>query len=80
MPPTPDHVPCRHCGKPISWDEMCWTHDHSGFQECGTAVTGGTPVPDLYGIPPPPGTHFVLDPDVRNDGDTRLAEPEGEWE
>ncbi len=77
---TPDHVPCRHCSKPISWDEMCWTHDHSGFAECSTVVTGGTPVSEICGVPAPPGTRFVLNPTVTCTDRKLMAEPVGDWE
>lgn len=39
--PTPDHVPCRHCHEPISWDEVCWVHDSTGFADCHLKITGG---------------------------------------
>lgn len=69
---TPDHVPCRHCGQPISWDEVCWTHDSSGFSTCGTVVRGGTTL--VPGI--------TLDPDIIEDPqyNGKTAEPVGDWE
>jgi len=69
---TPDHVPCRHCGKPISWDEICWTHDDTGFADCGVTISGGT---NLGGI--------IMDPDIIVDPTHKAAkhnaEPVGEW-
>ena len=38
MTQTPDHVPCQHCGLPISWDEICWVHDNTGFADCGLVI------------------------------------------
>ena len=35
MTETPDGVPCRHCGEPIFWDEICWVHAN-GWATCGT--------------------------------------------
>jgi hypothetical protein len=32
--PTPDGSPCRYCGEPISWDEICWIHNSTGFANC----------------------------------------------
>jgi hypothetical protein len=43
MTQTPDGVPCRHCGKPIFWDEITWVHGN-GFADCGLVVTGGDSV------------------------------------
>lgn len=41
---SPDHSTCRHCDQPITWDEVCYTHDDTGFAECGVTITGGTEV------------------------------------
>lgn len=71
--PTPDHVPCRHCGVPISWDEMCWTHDDTGFADCGLVISGGTHM--ISG-----GVVGIVNPTLtitRTDG--AKAEPEGDW-
>lgn len=38
---SPDAAECEHCGQPISWDEICYTHDSSGFANCGVNVSGG---------------------------------------
>jgi hypothetical protein len=70
---TPDGVPCRHCGKPISWDETCWTHDANGFADCGLVVLAGTGVQIAPGI--------VTDPQfaVEHKYKGKMAEPIGEW-
>lgn len=66
---TPDHVPCRHCGRPISWDEYCWTHDDSGFADCGITIGQGTQVA--------PGVQVNVP--IYSDGSTSTALPEGDW-
>jgi hypothetical protein len=73
MTQTPDHVPCRHCGVPISWDETCWTHDNTGFADCGLTVRGGTPVRDHPEV--------VMNPTLTVEGPHKgkHAEPVGEW-
>jgi hypothetical protein len=77
-PLTPDHVPCRHCGQPISWDEVCWTHDATGFADCDVQVTGGTPLENF--LVTPEGSYRVLvDPEVCFTERPSLAEPVGEW-
>lgn len=88
--PTPDHVPCRHCGEPISWDEICWTHDSNGFADCGLLVCGGTQYPegmpqevrdvlDSFASEIAPAT-IVMNPDViPASGPTRYALPIGDW-
>lgn len=70
--PTPDHVPCRHCGVLISWDEVCWTHDDTGFATCGTILTG-TEIAA--------GTGIYIDPKVTTEGPHagKNAEPVGAW-
>lgn len=68
--PTPDHVPCRHCGKPISWDEICWTHDDTGFATCGTIISGGTVIGSWR-----VNADIKVDPKFK--GTTAL--PVGEW-
>lgn len=69
---TPDHVPCRHCGVPISWDEICWTHDDTGFATCGTIISGGTRSPsDMITVNP--------DIDVEGPHAGKRAEPVGAW-
>jgi hypothetical protein len=67
---TPDGVPCRHCGKPIFWDEICWVHDN-GFADCGAIISGGRQV----------GDGVVIDPDINVVGIHKgnRAEPVGEW-
>jgi len=37
---SPDFSVCEHCGRDIAWDEICYTHRHSGFAECSTAWAG----------------------------------------
>ncbi len=37
LPDLPDHSTCRHCKRPISWGEHCYTHDHSGDAECNSS-------------------------------------------
>lgn len=86
--PTPNHTPCRHCGVPISWDEYCWTHDNTGFADCGLLIRGGLRT-DLAGLvkaldfQPVPfvrSGEFILDPHISlppTDGTTAL--PIGEW-
>ena len=70
MEVTPDHVPCRHCGASISWDEVCWVHDDTGFATCGVVMSGGitdgyvTYNPNIEVVGPHKGRH---------------AEPIGEW-
>jgi hypothetical protein len=49
---TPDHVPCRHCHKPISWDEVTWVHDLTGFADCHLQVTDGVKVGTIAVINP----------------------------
>ncbi len=39
--PWPDHTTCLHCGEPITWDEVCYTHDSSGFADCHLLVVPG---------------------------------------
>jgi len=55
----------------ISWDEVCWTHDDSGFATCGTIISGGTQI--IPGI--------TVDPDIKVEGPYagKTAEPVGEW-
>lgn len=88
MMPTPDHVPCRHCGSLISFDEYCWTHDSTGFADCGLIVTGGLRtdrqglVNALTGQPVPfvPLGEFLLDPCISPAaGGRTMALPIGEW-
>ena len=77
MEPTPDHVPCRHCGVPISWDEICWTHDDTGFSNCGTVIRGGDAITGDKDR-----MIMVIDPDITSEGPFKdcTAEPMGEWE
>jgi hypothetical protein len=67
--PTPDGVPCRHCGQPIFWDEVCWVHDN-GFADCGLVIQGGM----RFGS-------VILDPqmDVQGPHAGKRAEPVGDW-
>lgn len=71
VPETPNHVPCRHCGHLISWDEICWTHDDSGFADCGLTVSGGRDI----------GGGVVANPDIvqKSGFDGKRAEPVGDW-
>jgi hypothetical protein len=75
---TPDHVPCRNCGKPISWDDWCWIHDDSNFADCYITVdtTGCQRVGD-----PSTGLVGVLNPKIIRDKtkEHTFAEPIGEW-
>jgi hypothetical protein len=67
--PTPDGVPCRHCGQPIYWDEICWVHSN-GFADCGLIIGGGKA---FGGITLDPEMH--MDPDYAD----KRAEPVGNW-
>lgn len=71
---TPDHVPCRHCGVPISWDEYCWTHDDTGFADCGLTIRGGDAIEGRT-------MTVILDPDLTVEGPHagQRAEPVGPW-
>lgn len=69
--PTPDHVPCRHCGRPISWDEICWVHDSTGFADCGLLIGGGINLGGGLSIDP----EITVDPDYEG----ARAEPVGAW-
>ena len=73
--PIPGHVPCRHCGKSISWDEICWTHDDTGFADCHLTISGGT----LLGIAGSP-SEVLVEPTLSKPVDaTTRAEPVGAW-
>jgi hypothetical protein len=74
--PTPDHVPCRHCGVLISWDEVCWTHDDTGFATCGTVITGTEKIKSPSG-----SMTLYVDPRVTTEGPHagKNAEPVGPW-
>jgi acetoacetate decarboxylase len=78
---TPDHVPCRHCGKPISWDEVCWTHDDTGFADCGVEVSGGQPLENKFAGQD--GEFIVTSAVLKNPqvvgGGQTCALPCGEW-
>jgi hypothetical protein len=67
---TPDGVPCRHCGEPIFWDEICWVHDN-GFADCGLVVGGGGRT----------RAEIIIDPDLSIEGPHagKRAEPVGDW-
>jgi len=41
----PDHSSCRNCAAAISWDEYSYTHDDTGFVDCGVVFSGGTRMP-----------------------------------
>ena len=69
--PTPDGVPCRHCGHPIFWDEICWVHSN-GFADCGIIIGGGTKVGRIIMDP-----EIIVDPTHKEA--KHNAEPEGEW-
>lgn len=66
---SPDQATCEHCGQPISWDEVCYTHDSSGFAECGLVVGGGT-IRRIFGFKVREDPTFVRDPSF-----TSKAEP-----
>jgi hypothetical protein len=70
MTPTPDGVPCRHCGEPIFWDEICWVH-RNGFADCGLVIRN----------PRMKFGSFIIDPDLDVQGPHagKRAEPVGEW-
>ena len=72
--PTPDGVPCRHCGEPIFWDEYCWVHSN-GWATCGTVMTGGKSLSmsDVASI--------RVNPEIKAEGPHKgkTAEPEGDW-
>jgi hypothetical protein len=74
MTETPDHVPCRHCGLPISWDEICWIHDNTGFADCGLTMRGSKVVVGET-------MYAVIDPDLKVEGPHagKRAEPVGDW-
>lgn len=38
---SPDHALCEHCGMSISWDDVSYTHDHTGFADCDVVIEGG---------------------------------------
>jgi hypothetical protein len=73
---TPDGVPCRHCGLPISWDEICWTHNDTGFADCGLVISGGNAIVGDQGR-----MIAVIDPQLNVEGPHKgqRAEPVGEW-
>lgn len=61
---------CRNCGIAISWDEYSYTHDDTGFVDCGIVFSGGQRMS---------GGNFLLNPEMtvtRADG--ARAEPV-EW-
>ena len=71
--PMPDHSTCRNCGTAISWDEYSYTHDDTGFADCGIMFTGGTLKPYKDGL------NLLVNPEItltRHDG--AYAEPR-EW-
>lgn len=75
----PDHSTCRHknCGRPISWDEYCYTHDDSGFADCRmTLIRAGERV-KLRGV------STLVDRDtfayLSNTPEDQTAEPK-EWD
>lgn len=35
---SPDHSTCRHCNVAISWDDDRYTHDDTGFGDCGVVL------------------------------------------
>jgi hypothetical protein len=69
--PTPDGVPCRHCGQPIFWDEICWVH-HNGFADCDLTISGGTKM-GAWTIDP------MLTPTTDPALKDKRAEPVGDW-
>jgi hypothetical protein len=76
---TPDHVSCRSCGKSISWDECCWTHDDTGFADCGVQVTGGLPLNGSL-ITREGECRVLVDPEIQRTGAATTAQPVGDWE
>jgi hypothetical protein len=72
--PTPDGVPCRHCGTPISWDETCWTHDLTGFADCGAIIGGNVENFGNFLVISDP--EIVVDPEFKG----KYAEPMGDWD
>lgn len=90
--PMPDRSTCRHCGKSITWDDWSYTHDHSGFADCGVVtVSGGEQVTlrvvaDRVGLKPTwseiadniEDVPVVLNPEITSDGRKTMAEPV-EW-
>lgn len=34
----PDHSTCITCKKPITWNEWSYTHDDTGFADCGITL------------------------------------------
>lgn len=41
---SPDRSICRFCEEEISWDQVCYTHDNSGWSDCGVTIVGGSVV------------------------------------
>lgn len=70
---TPDHVPCRHCGLPISWDEICWTHDDTGFADCGLTIESSDRIASE-------SMTLLINPTfVKGPHAGKRAEPVGDW-
>ena len=38
VPRSPNRSTCRNCGHRISWGDLGYTHDDSGFGDCGIIV------------------------------------------
>lgn len=77
---SPDFAVCEHCGEPIGWDDISYTHMSNGFATCGTIVGGGTKIRSFLGAPMPAGA--VLDPEIIEDPDFagKRAEPTSWYE
>jgi len=75
--PTPDGVPCRHCGHPIYWDEICWVHAN-GFADCGLIIGGSEAKTGDKGR-----MILIMDPEITVDPTHKeakhMAEPVGPW-
>lgn len=56
---SPDNSLCEHCKEPITWDEVCYVHDNTGFADCGLVISGGTKSMDGITVDP---TFTVTDP------------------
>lgn len=67
---SPDHSTCVNCGEPITWDDVCYVHDGTGFADCGLIIEGGAAL----------GDRLTLDPEIKVDAafDGMCAKPV-EW-
>lgn len=63
VPPTddsPDHSYCRFCEEPITFQEVSYTHDSTGFADCGVRISGGKPA--TFG-----GQKITINPEITTD-------------